>query len=196
MINLAVFASGSGSNAENLIRYFDGHPEIRVNLVLSNKSDALVLQRAERLNVPAVTFNKNDFYHSDNVLKILSDYQIDGVVLAGFLWLIPDNLLKTFPQRILNIHPALLPRYGGKGMYGRYVHEAVVANGEKETGITIHLVNAEYDKGEILFQAHCPVLPDDTSETVAAKVHALEYQHFPIIVEQWGKRISSSTCNV
>ena len=196
MINLAVFASGSGSNAENLIRYFDGHPEIRVNLVLSNKSDALVLQRAERLNVPAVTFNKNDFYHSDNVLKILSDYQIDGVVLAGFLWLIPDNLLKTFPQRILNIHPALLPRYGGKGMYGRYVHEAVVANGEKETGITIHLVNAEYDKGKILFQARCPVLPDDTSETVAAKVHALEYQHFPIIVEQWGKRISSSTCNV
>jgi len=185
MINLAVFASGSGTNAENLVHYFNEHPEIRISLILCNRPDAFVLQRAKQLNIPAHTFNKNDFYHNENVLKALVDYKIDCLVLAGFLWLIPDNLLKAFPQRIINIHPALLPRYGGKGMYGRYVHEAVVANGEKETGITIHLVDAEYDNGEILFQAKCPVLPDDTPEMVAAKVHELEHRYFPIVVEQW-----------
>jgi len=185
MINLAVFASGSGSNAENLVHYFDKHPKIRVSLILSNRLDALVLQRASRLNIPAATFNKDDFYRSDKVLKILSNYSIDHLVLAGFLWLIPDNLLDAFPQRIINIHPALLPGYGGKGMYGRHVHEAVVANGEKESGITIHLVNAEYDCGKILFQAKCPIFPDDTPEIVAAKVHELEYRHFPELVERW-----------
>jgi len=185
MINLAVFASGSGSNAENLALYFDGHPEIRVSLMLSNRHDAFVLQRAQRLNIPALSFTKDDFYHSDKVLKILSERRIDRLVLAGFLWLVPDNLLKAFPQRIINIHPALLPRYGGKGMYGRHVHEAVVAGGEKETGITIHLVDAEYDRGEILFQANCPVLPDDTAESVAAKVHELEYRYFPEVIERW-----------
>ena len=185
MINLAVFASGSGTNAENLVHYFNGHSEIRISLILCNRPDAFVLQRAKQLNIPALTFNKDDFYHNENVLKALADYKIDCLVLAGFLWLIPDNLLKAFPQRIINIHPALLPRYGGKGMYGRYVHEAVVANSEKETGITIHLVDAEYDNGEILFQAKCPVLPDDTPEMVAAKVHELEHCYFPIVVEQW-----------
>ena len=185
MINLAVFASGSGSNAENLALYFDGHPEIRVSLMLSNRHDAFVLQRAQRLNIPVLSFTKDDFYHSDKVLKILSERRIDRLVLAGFLWLVPDNLLKAFPQRIINIHPALLPRYGGKGMYGRHVHEAVVAGGEKETGITIHLVDAEYDRGEILFQANCPVLPDDTAESVAAKVHELEYRYFPEVIERW-----------
>jgi len=185
MINLAVFASGSGSNAENLALYFKRHPKIRLSLLLSNRPDAFVLQRAKRLNIPALTFNKEDFYHSDKILEALSDYKIDRLVLAGFLWLIPDNLLKAFPQRIINIHPALLPHYGGKGMYGHHVHEAVVANGEKETGITIHLVDAEYDHGKILFQASCSVLPDDTPETVAAKVHELEYQYFPKAVEEW-----------
>jgi phosphoribosylglycinamide formyltransferase-1 len=185
MISIAVFASGSGSNAENLARYFDGHPEIKISLLLSNRSDAFVLQRAKQLSIPAVAFSKDDFYHSNKVLKTLSDYKIDRLVLAGFLWLIPDNLLKAFPQRIINIHPALLPRYGGKGMYGHHVHEAVVTNGEKETGITIHLVDAEYDHGKILFQAKCPVLPDDTSESIAAKVHELEYCYFPALVEQW-----------
>ncbi|MDR0296100.1 MAG: phosphoribosylglycinamide formyltransferase [Prevotellaceae bacterium] len=185
MINLAVFASGSGSNAENLVLYFDKHPKIRVSLILSNKLDAFVLQRAKQLNIPTVVFNKDDFYHSDNVLKALADYRIDRLVLAGFLWLIPDNLLKAFPQCIINIHPALLPRYGGRGMYGNHVHEAVIANDEKETGITIHLVDAEYDHGKILFQIKCPVLPNDTPKTVAAKVHVLEHQYFPIVVEQW-----------
>jgi len=185
MINLAVFASGSGTNAENLVRYFDRHPEIKVALILSNRPDAFVLQRAKQLNIPAFCFNKDDFQHNDKLLHLLADYRIDGLVLAGFLWLIPEQLLKAFPQRIINIHPALLPRHGGKGMYGRHVHEAVVAKGEKESGITIHLVDAEYDRGKILFQAHCPVLPDDTPEAVATKVHELEYRHFPIEVERW-----------
>jgi phosphoribosylglycinamide formyltransferase-1 len=185
MINVAVFASGSGTNAENLIRYFNGHPEIKVCLVLSNRPDAFVLERAKKLHVPAISFSRDDFYHTDKVLQLLSDYQIVRLVLAGFLWLVPDNLLKAFPKHIVNIHPALLPRYGGKGMYGRHVHEAVVANGETTTGITIHQVDAEYDKGEILFQAQCPVVPDDTPETVAAKVHELEYRYFPECVERW-----------
>jgi phosphoribosylglycinamide formyltransferase-1 len=132
MINLAVFASGSGSNAENLAHFFTEHPKIRLSLILSNRPDAFVLQRAKQLNIPACIFNKDDFYHSDKLLKVLSDYKIDRLVLAGFLWLIPDNLLKAFPRRIINIHPALLPNYGGKGMYGHHVHEAVVANGEKK----------------------------------------------------------------
>jgi phosphoribosylglycinamide formyltransferase-1 len=185
MINLAVFASGSGTNAENLGRYFNGHPEIKISLILSNRPDAPVLQRAQQLNIPAVTFTKEEFYHSEQVLKTLSDYRIDRLVLAGFLWLVPDNLLQAFPQRIINIHPALLPDYGGKGMYGRHIHEAVVANGEKETGITVHLVDAEYDRGRMLFQARCSIHPTDSPETVAAKVHELEYRYFPAWVEQW-----------
>lgn len=188
MVNLAVFASGSGTNAENLALYFDKHPKIRITLILSNRPDAFVLQRAKQLNIPALSFSKEDFYHSDKLLHLLSTYRIEGIVLAGFLWLIPDNLLKAFPLRIINIHPALLPRYGGKGMYGKHVHEAVVANGEKETGISIHLVDSEYDHGKILFQAQCPVLPDDTPETVAAKVHELESRHFPVEVERWAMK--------
>ena len=169
---LAILASGSGSNAENLIRYFAGHPDIQVVLVLSNRKDAFVLERAKNLNVPAVVFNKDEFYHSDKVL-------------AGFLWLVPASMINAFPERIVNIHPALLPKYGGKGMYGMHVHEAVVANKETETGITIHTVNAEYDRGDILFQSRCAVLPADTPEAVAAKVHELEYRYFPEIIEKW-----------
>ncbi len=187
MINLAILASGSGSNAENLIRYFNSHPKINISLILSNKPDAFVLQRAKQLHITAFTFDRNDFYHSDKVLNLLSEYRIDGLVLAGFLWLIPENLIRTFPKSIINIHPALLPRYGGKGMYGHHVHEAVVNNKETESGITIHLVDSEYDHGKILFQARCPVSPTDSPESVAAKVHDLEYRHFPKIVEEWFK---------
>ncbi len=185
MTNIAILASGSGSNAENLIRYFDGHPDIRIVLVLSNRPDAYVLERARRLGVPSGVFGKNEFYHSKQVLQQLKDSGVDRLVLAGFLWLIPDELINAYPKGIVNIHPALLPKYGGKGMYGMHVHEAVVNHGETESGITIHCVDAEYDHGQPLFQASCPVLPGDTPEQVAEKVHALEYEYFPAVVEQW-----------
>jgi phosphoribosylglycinamide formyltransferase-1 len=184
MTHLAIFASGAGSNAENLIRHFENHARIHISLVLSNCHDAPVLQRAEKLGVPTCVFDKTGFYHTNTVLQKLQDYHIDYIVLAGFLWLVPGNLLAAFPQRIINIHPALLPKYGGKGMYGMRVHRAVAANADKETGITIHRIDAEYDRGEILFQARCAVLPHDTPETIAAKVHELEYRYFPEIVEK------------
>ncbi|MDR3235209.1 MAG: phosphoribosylglycinamide formyltransferase [Prevotellaceae bacterium] len=185
MIHIAIFASGSGSNAENLIRYFANHPRVRINLVLSNSPAAFVLERAKNLRVPSLVFSKTDFYGSDTVLKQLQEYRIDRLVLAGFLWLIPENLLAAFPKRIINIHPALLPKYGGRGMYGMHVHRAVVAAAETETGITIHSVDAEYDRGEVIFQARCAVQSGDTPETVAAKVHELEYKYFPEVVEKW-----------
>jgi phosphoribosylglycinamide formyltransferase-1 len=184
MTHLAIFASGAGSNAEHLIRHFERHAHIHIDLVLSNCAAAPVLKRAEQLGVPTRVFGKTDFYHSDAVLQHLQEYHIDYVILAGFLWLIPENLLTAFPQRIINIHPALLPKYGGKGMYGMQVHRAVIANAEKETGITIHRIDAEYDCGKILFQARCAVLPHDTPETIAAKVHELEYRYFPEVVEK------------
>jgi phosphoribosylglycinamide formyltransferase-1 len=187
MTNIAIFASGSGSNAENLIRYFTNHPRVRINLVLSNSPTAFVLERAKKLHIPSSVFSKTDFYGSDTVLQQLQEYRIDRLVLAGFLWLIPRNILAAFPQRIINIHPALLPKYGGQGMYGMHVHRAVVADAETETGITIHGVDAEYDRGEVIFQARCAVQSGDTPETVAAKVHELEYKYFPEIVEKWTK---------
>jgi phosphoribosylglycinamide formyltransferase-1 len=185
MTNIAIFASGSGTNAENLIRHFENHRRIKVCLVASNCATAPVLQRATKLNIPTFVFNKTDFYNHNTVLEKLHEYRIDNLVLAGFLWLIPENLLAAFPSKIINIHPALLPKYGGKGMYGMQVHRAVIANAEKETGITIHLIDHEYDHGEPLFQAQCVVLPNDTPETIAAKVHELEYTYFPTIVEKW-----------
>jgi phosphoribosylglycinamide formyltransferase-1 len=185
MINLAIFASGAGSNAENLIRHFEKHAHIRICLVLSNFSDAPVLKRVEKFGMPTHVFNKMDFYHSDAVLKKLQEYHIQYIVLAGFLWLVPENLLAAFPDRIINIHPALLPKYGGKGMYGMQVHRAVIANAERETGITIHQVDAKFDHGKILFQAQCAVDSHDTPESIAAKVHMLEYWYFPEIVEKW-----------
>ena len=184
MTRLAIFASGAGSNAENLIRHFENHAHIHIGLVLSNCPIALVLQRAKGFGVPTYVFNKTDFYHSDTVLQKLQERHIDYIVLAGFLWLVPENLLAAFPRRIINIHPALLPKYGGKGMYGMHVHRAVIANADKETGITIHRIDAEYDRGEILFQARCAVLSYDTPESIAEKVHELEYRYFPEIVEK------------
>jgi phosphoribosylglycinamide formyltransferase-1 len=185
MKNIAVFASGSGTNAQNLIEYFEKSNSARVTIVLVNKPDAYVLTRAHRLDVPSVVFSKKNFYNDGYILQLLQYHNIDLIVLAGFLWLIPPVLVENYKNRMLNIHPALLPNYGGKGMFGHHVHEAVVANKEKESGITIHLVNEVYDSGDILFQAKCRVLPTDTADEVAAKIHELEQAHFPKVVEDY-----------
>lgn len=189
MINIAVFASGNGSNAENIIRYFKNNEEIRVALVLSNNKNAYVHTRAKNLGVPSYTFSKDEFDKGDPVLQKLQEYRIDFIVLAGFLLKVPEPILKAYPQRIVNIHPALLPKYGGKGMYGDRVHKAVIQAGEKESGITIHWVNEHYDEGEIIFQARCPVLPSDTPEELAQRIHKLEYEYYPQIIEKIAKQV-------
>jgi len=181
MKRIVLFASGSGSNVENIIRYFQNSNELEFPFVISNRPDAFVHERAKQLNIPSYVFKKNDFENGE-VLNFLMSKNIDLIVLAGFLLKIPENLLKAYPDRIINIHPALLPKFGGKGMYGSLVHEAVVAAGEKESGITIHYVNENYDEGQIIFQAKCPVSLDDSPDDVAAKVHALEYEHFPRVI--------------
>lgn len=183
MKNIAIFASGSGTNAQNIVEYFINNKEINISLILSNNKNAFVLKRAEKLNIPFQAFDKSDFYKSSNVLDLLKDYSIDFIVLAGFLWLIPSKLIKEYSCKIVNIHPALLPKYGGKGMYGMKVHEAVKASGEIESGISIHYVNEKYDEGEIIFQATINVLVNDTPESIAQKIHKLEYKHFPEIIE-------------
>ena len=182
--NIAIFASGSGTNAENIIRYLQENDFIRVALVLSNRSDAYVLERANRLKVPSKVFLKDDWISGEQILALLREYNIDFIVLAGFLVRVPDVLLHAYPDKIINIHPALLPKFGGKGMYGDRVHEAVVTAGEKESGITIHYINEHYDEGDTIFRATCPVLPTDSPGDVAEKVHALEYEHFPRVIEQ------------
>jgi phosphoribosylglycinamide formyltransferase 1 len=182
MKNIAIFASGSGSNAENIIKYFENNAEINVCLILTNNPTAGVLERSHRLSVPAIVFNKAIFKDEKYILETLSNHQIGNIILAGFLWLVPAYLIQAFPDKIINVHPALLPKYGGKGMWGHYVHEAVVANKEAETGITIHLVNEKYDEGRILFQAKCEVIPSDTPEDVANKIHVLEFEHFPRVI--------------
>ena len=184
MNNIAIFASGSGTNAEALIRYFKNHPFVNVSLVLSNNPDAYVLERSKNLGVKTVVFNKSQLKQPGFVAEILQEQPIHFIVLAGFLWLVPDDLLRKYERRIVNIHPALLPKYGGKGMYGMRVHEAVAANRDHESGITIHFVDPVYDHGEIIFQAKCPVEASDTPEMIAAKVHQLEYAHYPRVVEE------------
>ncbi len=183
-VRLALFASGSGSNAEAIMRRFAHHPDIEIVLLLSNNPDAYALQRAARFDIKTRVFNRQEF-REGTVLQWLQAAGATHIVLAGFLWLIPENLIAAFRDRIVNIHPALLPRYGGKGMYGARVHEAVKAAGDEVTGITIHLVNERYDEGRILFQASCPLTQDDTPESIAEKVHTLEHQHFPALIEQW-----------
>jgi len=183
MKKIAVLVSGSGSNAENLVKYFRKGDLARVTLILSNKRDAFALERAQRLGVPSLYFDRNEFYNSSKVLETLKEQEIDWIVLAGFLWLVPNAIIEAYQGRIVNIHPALLPKYGGKGMFGMKVHTAVVENGEHETGITIHYVNSRYDEGNVIFQVKTEVLPTDTPEIVADKVHALEYEHFPKVVE-------------
>ncbi|TBN02469.1 phosphoribosylglycinamide formyltransferase [Hyunsoonleella flava] len=184
MKRIVIFASGSGTNAENLIRFFHNSDNASVIQVLSNNPHAKVLERSKKLKVSALSFNRIAFTKTDDVLNILKASQPDLIVLAGFLWKFPEFILNEFPNKIINVHPALLPNYGGKGMYGMHVHEAIVANNETKTGITIHYVNENYDEGATIFQAECDVLKTDTAEDVAAKIHELEMEHFPKVVNE------------
>ena len=184
MKKIAIFASGSGSNAENIINYFAQKPQFCVKSVFCNVPDAYVLERAKKYRIPSFVFNREEFRNPDKVFRQLQEQEIDFIVLAGFLWLMPSFITAAWPNKIVNIHPALLPAYGGKGMYGHHVHEAVIAAGEKESGITIHYVNDHYDQGAIIFQAKCPVLPTDTPDDLAARVHELEYRYFPQIIAE------------
>lgn len=181
---LAILASGSGSNAENIARYFKNHLDIEVRVILSNKADAKVLDRADRLGIPAHVFNKKQFQNPDHMLPLLRQYEADYLILAGFLWLVPSYLVESYEHKIINIHPALLPAYGGKGMYGAHVHRAVVADGAAESGITIHFVNEKYDEGAVIAQFSCPVEPGDTADDLSARIHELEYAHFPSTIEK------------
>lgn len=182
--NLAVLASGSGTNAENIIRYFRTKEVARVALVLTNRQNAFVLERAKSLEVPCAWFAKEDWESGEPVLAMLRSYNIDFVVLAGFLACVPGCILHAYPNKMINIHPSLLPKFGGKGMYGNRVHEAVIAVGEKESGITIHYTNEHYDEGGIICQKRCPVLPGDTPEELAQRIHQLEYEYYPKVIEE------------
>ena len=181
---IAIFASGSGTNAEAIIKYFKDHPLIKIELVLTNNSNALVLERAKKFAVPAKVFNREEF-SSDVVVSWLREYGVTHIVLAGFLWLIPASLLKSYPNEIINIHPALLPKFGGKGMYGMKIHELIRSLNETETGITIHLINDKYDEGPILYQGRCEVASTDTPKDIANKVHQMEHANYPLVIEQW-----------
>jgi phosphoribosylglycinamide formyltransferase-1 len=181
---IVIFASGSGTNTQNLIQFFQQSKIAEVVLVLSNKKDAKVLDRGKSLNVRSLYFNKEELYAADGVLKQLKEAKTDLIVLAGFLLKFPEIILKEYPNKVINLHPALLPKYGGKGMYGHFVHEAVVTNKEKKTGITIHYVNENYDEGAIIFQKSVPLSAEDTAETVANKIHLLEYKYFPKVIKK------------
>ncbi len=189
---ITIFLSGSGSNAETIIQHFKKHASIEVALVLSNNPNAGGLEKAEKLSVPTNVFTKNQWISSEEVLDWLQQANTSHIVLAGFLWLIPNYLIKAFANRIINIHPSLLPRYGGRGMYGMKVHEAVKAAGETETGITIHEVTEQYDEGRILFQGKCPIHPSYTTEQISREVQRLEHAHYPRVIEQWVKATLSS----
>ncbi|ADB40796.1 phosphoribosylglycinamide formyltransferase [Spirosoma linguale] len=182
MKHIALFASGSGSNAEKIAEYFADNAQVDVSLVVSNNPKAGVIERSRRLHIPVVLFDRKTFYDTDKITQLLINQNIDLIVLAGFMWLMPAGLVRAFPDKIVNIHPALLPKFGGKGMYGHFVHEAVAAAGETESGITIHYVNERYDEGQIIFQASCPVSPTDTPDDIARKVQVLEHTHYPAVV--------------
>ena len=179
MKHIVIFASGSGSNAQQIAEYFAASDTARVVMIYSNRADAYVLERAYKMNISTVIFDRVDFYENDLVLHQLQNLHPDLIVLAGFLWKVPQKIIHAFPKRIINIHPALLPKYGGKGMYGSHVHRAVIENHEKESGITIHYVNENYDEGDIILQATCRVDENDTPEILAEKVHTLEYKYYP-----------------
>ncbi|MFC2081005.1 phosphoribosylglycinamide formyltransferase [Bacteroidota bacterium] len=181
---IAIFASGSGTNAERIMSHFQDHDFGEVSIVLSNKPNALVLQRSDRFNVSTRVFDRYTFYNTCEIQDLLQELKISLIVLAGFLWLIPQDLISAFPGRIINIHPALLPEYGGKGMYGNRVHEAVISNGDKESGISIHYVNEIYDEGEIILQEKCEVRPDDSPESLAERIHNLEHHYYPLVIEK------------
>ncbi|WP_452599129.1 phosphoribosylglycinamide formyltransferase [Pontimicrobium sp. MEBiC01747] len=184
MKRIVIFASGGGTNAENLIKFFHNRDNASVIQVLTNNPHAKVLDRCKKLKVSALSFNRTAFTGTDDVLNILKLAQPDLIVLAGFLWKFPEHIINEFPNKVINVHPALLPKFGGKGMYGMHVHEAVVNQKETETGITIHYVNEHYDEGAIIFQAKCKVLPEDSAEDVAKKIHELEMEYFPKVVEE------------
>ncbi len=183
MKNIAIFASGNGTNAERVIRYFEKSKIAQVNIVLTNNSNAGVINRTKSLNVDLCLINRTDFYESDSILNKLTKYNVDLVVLAGFLWLVPESLIDKYENRIINIHPALLPKYGGKGMYGMRVHKAVIENDDEKSGITIHKVNNKYDEGQIIFQAEIEIDNIETPESLAQKIHLLEYEHFPEVIK-------------
>jgi len=184
MTHIALFSSGNGTNAENIAKYFDKCSQINVSMVISNKQNAYVHQRAKSLNIPSYNFTKEEIMEGSQLLKLLTVHNIEYIILAGFLLKVPETLLENYHQKIINIHPALLPKHGGKGMYGDNVHKKVIEHGDTKSGITIHYVNEKYDEGEIIFQASCNVLPEDTYEDVANKVHELEYAHFPRVIEE------------
>jgi phosphoribosylglycinamide formyltransferase-1 len=184
MKRIAILASGNGSNAQRIIEYFRGHPGISVSLVMANNPDAYVITRARNLSVPSLLFTRQEMIRG-TVIQALQNFDIDLIVLAGFLWLLPTPILQAYPDKIINIHPALLPKYGGKGMYGMHVHELVINAKEIESGISIHLVNERYDEGRILFQATCNISPEDTPETLAGKIHELEHKHYPLVIEKF-----------
>lgn len=183
-VRLAILGSGNGTNAQQISEYFAGRTDVQVACIIYNRHDAYIAERAKKLGIEAHYFGRADFYDNGAVLEYLRGQRIDWVILAGFLWLMPEDILEAFPNRIINIHPALLPKYGGKGMYGHHVHEAVVAAGEKESGITIHIVDRHYDHGTTLFQARCMVTPEDTADTLAAKIHLLEKEYFPKVIDE------------
>jgi phosphoribosylglycinamide formyltransferase-1 len=186
---IAIFASGSGTNAQKLMEHFATSEEVEIALVLTNNPDAFVLQRADNYEIPSHIFTREEFYKSDEVLNLLQKLDIDFIVLAGFLWLIPKNLLGAYPNKIINIHPAILPKFGGKGMYGDFVHQAVLAAGETEGGITIHFVNEHYDEGEYIYQAKYKIEKDDNLEMIKFKGQQLEHLHFPRVVENILKKL-------
>lgn len=183
MVNIAIFVSGSGSNCENIIRYFQTNGQVNIALVVSNRADAYALTRAKNLNVPSVVLPKADFNNEGKVLKLMADHRIDFIVLAGFLLMIPDWLIAVYQRRMINLHPALLPKFGGIGMYGHHVHEAVRKANETETGMTVHWVSDVCDGGEIIAQFRTPITPDDTPDDIADKEHILEMEHFPQVIE-------------
>jgi len=184
MKKIAIFASGEGTNAQQIIDYFKNSEKARVVLVISNNTNANVLNRAKASKIETHLLNKKEFYEDETTVSFLKKKKIDLIVLAGFLWMIPENLVKSFPDKIINIHPALLPKFGGKGMYGMNVHKAVIESKEKQSGISIHFVNEHYDEGKIIAQHTCEVKENDTPESLAAKIHKLEYEYFPKTIEQ------------
>lgn len=186
---IAIFASGSGSNAQKIMEHFKYHDEAEVALVLSNNAEAFVLQRADNFEVPTHVFDRLEFYESDEVVDLLGKLNIDLVVLAGFLWLVPANLLKAYPNKIINIHPSLLPKYGGKGMYGDRVHKAALENKDEESGISIHFVNEHFDEGEVIYQGRFKIEPEDTLEVIKFKGQQLEHLHYPKVIENLLKKM-------
>ena len=184
MTNVAIFVSGGGTNCENIIKYFKNSKEVKIRLVISNKADAFALVRAQNQGVPTTVITKQDFNDRETMTSLLKEYDIQFIVLAGFLLIVPDFLIEAYDRRMINIHPALLPKYGGKGMYGHHVHEAVKAANEKETGMTVHYVSNVCDGGEIIAQFSTPLSPDDTPDDIAHKEHLLEMEHFPKVIEE------------